>query len=71
MMSTATVTLTTPVSFDSEANARAASRFVNEIVKGSSARVDDKSLIVESDSMSSKNEAIELLIGLGGQIVNN
>ena len=71
MMSTATVANTTRFSFDSEANAKAAARFVNEIVKGSSAKATENSLTVNSASVSSLNEATELLLDLGGQHIKN
>ena len=66
MMSTA-VALTTLFSFRNEANAQTAAIFINETVKGSAAVANEKSLTVNSTSKSSQNDAIELLIDLGGQ----
>lgn len=71
MMSTTTVAKTTRFSFDNEANAKAAARFVNDIVKGSVATATKNSLTVNSASVSSLNEATELLLDLGGQHITN
>lgn len=71
MMSTRTVALTSHFSFGNEANAKAAARFVNDIVKGSAATATEKLLTVNSASASSLNEATELLLDLGGQLIKN
>lgn len=72
-MSTSTVPVakTTRFSFENEANAKAAARFVNDIVKGSAAKATNNSLTVNSASVSSLNEATELLLDLGGQHIKN